>query len=80
MPDVQYKGWRIEAQSFKSDGGRWRPKALVSIDEGGRLRLPHVPAPLDVMCDTAAEANAYAVQMAKKWIDDKGEAHFLRWM
>jgi len=32
------------------------------------------------MCDTAAEANAYAVQMAKKWIDDKGEAHFLRWM
>ncbi len=35
MPDeVQYKGWDIEAQSYESDGRRWRPKALVSAVEG----------------------------------------------
>jgi hypothetical protein len=47
MPDVQYKGWVIEAQSYKSDSGRWRPKALVSIHEAGNLRTHVVPAPLE---------------------------------
>ncbi len=72
MPDVQYKSWVIEPQSYKSDGERWRPKALVSIHEGGSVRVHHVAAPLDVMRDTEADADAYAVEMAKKWIDDRG--------
>ncbi len=72
MSDVEYKGWLIEAQSYKSDGGRWRPKALVSIHEGGSLRTHLVPAPLDKMFDTEEQADAYAIPMAKKWIDDKG--------
>ena len=38
MNAVQYKGWRIEAQSYESEGGRWRPKALVSSAEGGSIR------------------------------------------
>ena len=72
MSDIQYKGWVIEAQSYKSDGERWRPKALVSSHEGGSVRVHHVPAPLCVTHDTEADANAYAVQMAKTWVDDKG--------
>jgi hypothetical protein len=31
-----------------------------------------VPAPLNATHDTEANANAYAVEMAKKWIDDRG--------
>src|SRR5229473_849016 len=57
MPDVQYKSWVIEPQSYKSDGERWRPKALVSIHEGGSVRVHHVAAPLDVMRDTEVDAN-----------------------
>jgi hypothetical protein len=72
MPDVQYKGWVIEAQSCKSDGDRWRPKALVSIHEGGSVRTRPVPAPLNVLFDTEQNAHAYAIEMAKKWIDDDG--------
>ncbi len=73
MPDdVHYKGWVIEAQSYKSDGNRWRPKALVSVYQGGSVRVHQVPAPLDATHDTHANANAYAVEMAKKWIDDRG--------
>ena len=73
MPDdVRYKGWVIEAQSYKSDGNRWRPKALVSVYQGGSVRVHQVPAPLDATHDTEEDANAYAVAMAKKWIDDRG--------
>jgi hypothetical protein len=73
MPDaVEYKGWVIEAQSYKSEGGRWRPKALLIVREGGHIIEHHVPAPLDVMRDTEEQADAYAVLMAKKWIDDRG--------
>jgi hypothetical protein len=31
-----------------------------------------VPAPSSVTRDTEANSNAYAVEMAKKWIDDRG--------
>jgi len=73
MPnEVHYKGWEIEAQSYESDGRRWRPKALVSAVEGGTLRMHPVSAPLATMFDTEREADAYAVEMAKKWIDDRG--------
>jgi len=73
MPDdVRYKGWAIEPQSYESDGRRRRPKALVSAVEGGMLRMYPVSAPLATMFDTEREADAYAVEMAKKWIDDRG--------
>jgi hypothetical protein len=70
--DVQYKGRVIEAQSYESDGGRWRPKAVVSTEEGGRLHTHSVSAPLAGLFATEREADAYAVEMAKKWIDDHG--------
>ena len=70
--DIHYKGWVIEAQSYKSDGNRWRPKALVSVFQDGSVRVHQVPAPLDATHDTEKDANAYAVAMAKKWIDDRG--------
>jgi hypothetical protein len=68
MEDVDYKGWIIEAQSYESDGGRWRARALVSVSERGTIHQRLVPAPLDITSD----AEAYAVEMAKKWIDDNG--------
>lgn len=64
MPDGQYKGWLIEPQSYQSDDDRWHPKAMVSI-------FP-VLAPVDVKFDTEQDANAYAIEMAKKWIDARG--------
>ena len=70
--DVGYKGWKIEPQSLKSDGARWRPKAVVSIHEGAAIHQHHVAAPLGVMYATERDADAYAVEMAKKWIDERG--------
>jgi hypothetical protein len=72
MGKVQHKGREIKPQSYKSDGDRWRPKALLSIFEGGNLHMHPVMAPLTVMFDTEQDADTYAIKMAKKWIDDKG--------
>jgi hypothetical protein len=73
MEATQYKGWMIEPQFYLSDGGhRWRPKAVISAVGGGTVRTHSVSAPSAVMFDTEWEANAYAVEMAKKWIDDLG--------
>jgi hypothetical protein len=71
MADVHYKGWLIEVQSYESEG-RWRPGAIVSISEGGAVRVYQVPAPPNVTFDAEREADASAVPMAKKWIDDNG--------
>ena len=69
MPDdVEYKGWLIEPQSYKSERDRWRPRELVSIHEGGRVRIRPLTW-FNAMYDTEEEANAYAARMAKKWID-----------
>jgi hypothetical protein len=72
MGEVQYKGRHIETQSYKSDDGRWRPKATVITFEGGSARPHPVSAPIDVVFDTEQEADGYAVEMAQKWIDVRG--------
>lgn len=72
MADVEYNGYTIEAQSYRSDGDRSRPKVMLSRFVAGSLWTGPVSAPLDVMFDTEAQANDYAVAMARKWIDERG--------
>src|SRR5438093_13050317 len=43
--DVQYRGWKIERQSYKSERALWHPNALVSIRDGGNVHEHHVAAP-----------------------------------
>ena len=70
--DVQYRGWKIERQSYKSERALWHPKALVSIRDGGNVHEHHVAAPSDVVYATERDADAHAIEMAKKWIDERG--------
>lgn len=69
-PDIEYRGYFIEGQSFESDGMRWRPKALVSIYHAGSLHQKIVTAPVEVLCDSEEAADTYSLAIAKKWIDD----------
>ena len=50
----------------------WRPKATVLTFEGGIAHTHPVSAPEDVTFDTEEEADGYAVEMAQKWIDERG--------
>jgi hypothetical protein len=67
---LTYRGHRIETQSDRSPDGRWRPKASVSVYAGGSVHQKQLVAPLDDMCNTEQAADAYAIAMAKRWIDD----------
>jgi hypothetical protein len=71
MAEVQYKGRHIEMQSYRSDGGRWRPKAVVITSDGGSVHTELLFGPLDAMFETQGEADAYAVRMAHLWIDER---------
>jgi hypothetical protein len=60
----------IEPQSYRSDGERWRPKALVITHQGGSVGTEPVSTSLDQTFATEEEANTYAVKMAKRWVDE----------
>ena len=74
--DIQYKGWKIEAHSYKTDGAQWRPYAVAIAYVGCSTRQHHVSAPPDIAGDTEQDANAYAVVIARKWIDDQEDRVF----
>ena len=78
MSVTEHKGWKIESQSYKSAGDRWCPRALVSVFEGGRFYTHDVLALLSLTFDTARDADDYAVEMAKTWIEDRREHHSTR--
>ncbi|HEX9479731.1 MAG TPA: hypothetical protein VGA90_13280 [Methylomirabilota bacterium] len=69
-PDIEYRGHFIAVQAYQSDGQRWRPKALVSIYQGGTVHQTSVSAPVEVSFDSEDDAVTYSLLMAKKWIDD----------
>ncbi|SRR6266478_1998500 len=73
MSATEYKGWQIESRSYEADGNRWCPRALVSRLDGGRFCPHDVRALRSVTFDTARDADDYAVEMAKTWIEDRNE-------
>jgi len=75
MNVTEHQGWLIESRSYKSDGSRWCPRALVSVFEGGRFYMHDVLALLSVTFDTARDSDDYAVKMAKTWIEDDIRKH-----
>ncbi len=72
MRDVEYRGRTIEPQSYQSYGGLWHPKAIVVTSDGGSVQTLPLFGPSDRTFATEDKANAYAVEMAKKWINERG--------
>jgi hypothetical protein len=68
---AEHRGRTIEPQSYESDDGLWRPKAMVVTNEGGSVHTLPIVAHLDTTFATEREANSYAIEMAKKWIDER---------
>jgi hypothetical protein len=70
MKDEIYKTYRIEARSVEYRSGGWPAEAVVEWREQGhahtfRLHLPEGRGPFP----TQDKAEAYAIGMAKQWID-----------
>jgi hypothetical protein len=68
MRKVSYRGHAIELLSHKLGAGRWLPRAAVRIEDGraipilGRRRTTF---------DKAREADSYALELAKLWVDGR---------
>jgi hypothetical protein len=69
--ESEYNGWLIESRSYEAGGNRWRPRALVSQLDSGRICTHDVRALLSLTFETAQAADGYAVRIAKAWIDDR---------
>jgi hypothetical protein len=78
MLTLRYKTWNIEPQSYQSDANLWRPRAVVSVSDAGSLHMHTVAAPTSVMCATEHDADTFAVRMAKRWIDERGQERATR--
>ncbi len=70
MKEIIYKIHRIEARSVKYRSGGWAAEAVVAWREQGHahtFRLHHPEGTLPF--PTQDKAEAYAIGMAKRWID-----------
>jgi hypothetical protein len=74
MRELMYRGWRVEARGQALASGEWSPRALVWRDrELHHYRLPRPNRPgAQRTFGTEGEADAYAEQLARAWIDENG--------
>ena len=69
MKAVTYKGYLIRARSNESPPAGWTAYAFVSWDEGADRVEQKLPC--DKIFKTPEDADDYAVEMSKAWIDDQ---------
>ena len=69
--ETEYKGWRIEPQSYETDRARWCPKVLVRSAERGTV---HTHIVLGRVFRTKQDADAYASKWSRELIDNYGSA------
>lgn len=65
---VQYRGWMIDLLSYRLSNG-WRPFALIR----GALAVtvPDAPSLMATVCESRCDADEYALDRAKHWIDGR---------
>jgi hypothetical protein len=72
LMDYRHKDYIIRPQSEQLRSGRWSAKALVHLHRGGRLTVTPIYSEEGREFATESEANAYALQLARNWIDAHG--------
>lgn len=65
---IRYKGYFIEPHSYKLRSGGWVPRAWVTKDTGDRLHMRPIYSRTQVRA-TREEADKYAVELGKAWIE-----------
>jgi hypothetical protein len=71
MQGIPYKGYliRVDSQALRSGG--WMPRAWV-VSPGGPRGAQQSILPQAETRPTLQQANQYAIELAKKWIDAHG--------
>ena len=71
LSEDHHRGWDIEPHAYRSATAGWRPKAFVIRVVASSLQTHALATSVEVVFDSEIEANAYAVAMAKTWIDSR---------
>ena len=71
MHGIPYKGYLIRPDSRALKSGGWGPRALVVSPRGSRGAQQSI-FPRAETRPTLEQANQYAIELAKKWIDEQG--------
>jgi hypothetical protein len=68
---IPYKKYLIRPDSQSLRSGGWMPRAWV-VPQRGPRGAQHVILPQKETRPTREQANQYAIELAKKWIDEQG--------
>jgi hypothetical protein len=69
MDDVNYKGHRLFAFTWRNGDGKWKPDIqIIDLSRGNGYRI-HLPS-LGKTYGTEKEAEQSGLTFAKKWIDN----------
>jgi hypothetical protein len=71
MKKVSYKSHTIELVSEKLRSGGWVARATVVIEEGKRVKKIPIFGRRRASLDSRKEADAYALELAKLWVDGR---------
>jgi len=71
MKQVSYKAHTVELVSEKLRSGGWVARATVVIEEGNRIKKIPIFGRRRASFDSRKEADAYALELAKLWIEGK---------
>lgn len=71
MKKVSYRGHTIELVSAKLGSGGWVARATVVIEEGSRVKEIPIFGRRRASFDSRREADAYALELAKLWVDGR---------
>jgi len=71
MKKVTYKGHTIELVSEKFRSRGWVARAIVVIEEGEKVKKIPIFGRRRASFDSLKEADAYALELAKLWVDGR---------
>ena len=64
------RGYRVEAQSERLPTGEWAPKAVVTTQSGGIVRITPLDRRKPVSFPTQDAADRYAIELAAKYLGE----------
>lgn len=71
MKKVSYKGHTVELVSHRLRSGGWVAGATVVIEEGKEVKKIPIFGRRRARFDSRKEADAYALELAKLWIEGR---------
>jgi hypothetical protein len=66
-----YRGHRVEMESEQTKSGEWFARATIVIEENKRIKRIPIFGRRRATFDTRRQADAYALELAKLWIDGR---------